>query len=158
MCNLETEELKFMKRKAETLIEVVVAMAVFGVMMSGLSEFIAEQTRNVARLIDKDRFIYQQQKLVALGQWLIAQDAKENLENVTRDIIAGEKTTYPNLNVAPFSLTTNGTRESKDVEYIEENIVSFDWYEDEKQLIVKWATPDPITNEKTFVSFDLGGG
>ena len=43
-----------MKRKAETLIEIVVAMAVFGVMMSGICDFMAEQTRFAARTIDTD--------------------------------------------------------------------------------------------------------
>ena len=89
MCNLETEELKFMKRKAETLIEVVVAMAVFGVMMSGLSEFIAEQTRNVARLIDKDALLYMAQRYQQEGNI-----SPDNTITVTR----GAETMTFNLN------------------------------------------------------------
>ena len=64
MCGLETEGLNLKKRKAETLIEVVVAMAVFGVIMSGITDFMAEQTKNVARIIDKDAILYNAPKIL----------------------------------------------------------------------------------------------
>ena len=42
------------KRKAETIVEVVTAMAIFGMIMAGVSDFIAGQTKNVADILDRD--------------------------------------------------------------------------------------------------------
>ena len=42
------------KRKAETIVEVVTAMAIFGLIMAGVSDFIAGQTKNVADILDRD--------------------------------------------------------------------------------------------------------
>ena len=46
------------KRKAETLIEVLVAMTVFGVIFDGLSQFMANQTLALAHAKDTEKLMY----------------------------------------------------------------------------------------------------
>ena len=52
-------------RKAETLIEVVTAMTLFGIIMSGLFDFMANQTLNLAYLKDRQTIMYYAQKWIA---------------------------------------------------------------------------------------------
>ncbi len=48
--------------KAETLIEFITAMAIFSVLMLGVFNFMANQTNNTARLLDRDFFVFHAQK------------------------------------------------------------------------------------------------
>ena len=48
--------------KAETLIEFITAMAIFSILMLGVFNFMANQTNNTARLLDRDFFIFHAQK------------------------------------------------------------------------------------------------
>ena len=50
--------------KAETLIEFIMAMAIFSVLMLGVFNFMANQTNNTARLLDRDFFIFHAQKYI----------------------------------------------------------------------------------------------
>ncbi len=61
------------KRKAETLIEIVVAGAVFLVMMGGICDFIAGQTLLVARAEERLKVKYYAQKWVNSGDTTITE-------------------------------------------------------------------------------------
>ena len=50
--------------KAETLIEFIMAMAIFSVLMLGVFNFMANQTNNTVRLLDRDFFIFHAQKYI----------------------------------------------------------------------------------------------
>ena len=50
--------------KAETLIEFITAMAIFSILMLGVFNFMANQTNNTARLLDRDFFIFHAQKYI----------------------------------------------------------------------------------------------
>ncbi len=58
-------KLNFKKRKAETLAESVVAIAVFGILLLGLTDFMSSQINYVARLKHRDKIISKAQMLVA---------------------------------------------------------------------------------------------
>ena len=58
MYSFETEGLILKKRKAETLIEIITAMAVFGVMLGGICDFMSNQTANVAYIMKRDDMMY----------------------------------------------------------------------------------------------------
>lgn len=49
------------KRRAETLIEFLMAVSVFGIIMAGVFEFVASQTAMLARIKARDEMIYQAQ-------------------------------------------------------------------------------------------------
>lgn len=49
------------KHRAETLIEFLTAVFVFGIMMAGVFEFIAIQTTMLARISTRDELMYQAQ-------------------------------------------------------------------------------------------------
>lgn len=68
MYSLETEGLILKRRKAETLIEILTAMTVFGVMIAGISEFMANQTTNVAYIIKRDEMMYAVQEYYNEGK------------------------------------------------------------------------------------------
>ena len=55
------------KRAAETLIEIITAMTVFGVIMGGISDFIANQSIAVARRKDIEKITYYAQRWLASG-------------------------------------------------------------------------------------------
>lgn len=50
------------RRSAETLIEFLTALLVFLVVMTSIFTFMANQTENIARLIDRDFFVFNAQK------------------------------------------------------------------------------------------------
>ena len=54
-----------MKRKAETLVEIITAMTVFGVISAGIFDFMANQTLHLARIRDRENILYAAQKLIA---------------------------------------------------------------------------------------------
>ena len=53
-----------MKRRGETLTEFLIAAAVFGVITTGIFEFIANQTENLADLRIKDDLMFYAQKYI----------------------------------------------------------------------------------------------
>ncbi len=53
------------KRAAETLIEIIVAMTVFGVISYGVFDFMANQTLHLARINNRENMLYAAQKLIA---------------------------------------------------------------------------------------------
>ena len=50
------------RRTAETLVEIVTAMTLFGVIMSGLFDFMANQTINLAHVRQREKIMYYAQK------------------------------------------------------------------------------------------------
>lgn len=50
------------RRRAETLAEVLMGLFIFGLLMGGISDFIANQTIHVARIKQRDELLY-------WGQW-----------------------------------------------------------------------------------------
>ena len=46
------------KRKAETLVEIITAMAIFGVMLGGICDFMSNQTANVAYIMKRDDMLF----------------------------------------------------------------------------------------------------
>ena len=52
------------KRKAETLAEIVASMAAFGVIISGLCDFMAGQTKFIAQTKHRDELMYKAQDLI----------------------------------------------------------------------------------------------
>lgn len=62
--------MKLMKRRAaETLMEVLTAMTVFGIIMMGFSDFMAEQTTALARTKNMDKVMYYAQKWISSGDY-----------------------------------------------------------------------------------------
>ena len=57
-------KLNFKKRKAETFAESVVAIAVFGILLLGLTDFMSSQISYVARLKHRDKIISKAQELI----------------------------------------------------------------------------------------------
>ncbi|MBR2209671.1 MAG: hypothetical protein IJ859_12760 [Synergistaceae bacterium] len=53
------------KRKAETLSEAVVSIAVFGILLLGLTDFMSSQMKYIARLHSRDELINKAQELEA---------------------------------------------------------------------------------------------
>lgn len=56
-----------MKRKGETFTEFLVATTVFGMIMAGIFEFMANQTENLARIRDMDDLMYYAQRFEAIS-------------------------------------------------------------------------------------------
>ena len=50
------------KRRAETLVEFLIATLIFGVLMAGVFEFMATHTSTIARIKTRDDFMYYAQK------------------------------------------------------------------------------------------------
>ena len=110
------------KRKAETLAEIVASMAAFGVIMSGLCEFMAGQTNFIARTKHRDTLMYKMQELVSnniSGAILEHQD-----ENHGLNILESNRNSW----ITPSIIK------------LEEEIASFDWDADKKILTVKDET------------------
>ena len=53
-----------MKRTGETLVEIIVAMTIFGIVFAGISDFMANQTLSLARAKDREKLMYYAQKWV----------------------------------------------------------------------------------------------
>lgn len=122
------------RRKAETLAESIMSLAAFGVIMAGVCDFMSNQINFIAWTKHRDELMYNQEWLLSNAQWLLDNDLISQLENNhKKDVIAGNKTTYPNNDQVKFNIKG----EIKDVEYVEENIVSFDWNHEDKKLITK---------------------
>lgn len=55
------------KRAAETLIEIITGMMIFGVIMGGISDFIANQSIALTRIKDREKITYYAQRWLASG-------------------------------------------------------------------------------------------
>ena len=62
------------KRTAETLMEVVVAMTLFGIIMSGVFDFMANQAQAISRRNEHNKLMYHVQKYVNSGRWVDSRD------------------------------------------------------------------------------------
>lgn len=62
------------KRAAETLMEVVVAMTLFGIIMSGVFDFMANQTKALAWRNEHEKLMYHVQRYVNSGTWTDSED------------------------------------------------------------------------------------
>ena len=72
--------MKLMKRRAaETLMEVLTAMTVFGIIMIGFSDFMAEQTTALARTKNMDKVMYYAQKWISSGDERITTAENDNV-------------------------------------------------------------------------------
>ncbi|MBR0095108.1 MAG: hypothetical protein IJP91_07500 [Synergistaceae bacterium] len=110
------------KRKAETLAESVISMAVFGVLMSGVCSFMSNQTQFIAWTRHRDELMYKAQKLV---EYKLPEALLEHDEHIGHDIKADNATTW----------------RTTAINDLEKNIGSFDWDIDKRILTVR------ITND-----------
>ena len=60
---------KWKTRAGETLIEVVTAMTIFGIVSAGIFDFIANQTLALARAKDRENMMYYAQRYVISGDY-----------------------------------------------------------------------------------------
>ncbi len=63
------------KRKAETLIEIVIAMLVFGIISAGVFDFMAQQKLYLARARDRYNMFYAAQKLIICSSLDVVDEA-----------------------------------------------------------------------------------
>ena len=107
-------KLKLKKQKGETLAESVVTIAIFGILLIGITDFMSSQINFVARLHHRDEIINKAQILTA--------------NNVFKELGAN-----------PISADNSGLpSEVKELE----KLASFDWDKDKKILIVKDGTEE----------------
>ena len=132
MCHLEEDFI--MKRKGETFTEFLTALTVFGVIIAGIFEFMANQTQSLANIRDRDNLMYLSQRVC---NWTISGTFqgitvknRNILHHITHNIRAGEPLTYEYTDAE----IQDGPN---DIIEIEHNIVSFDWDENAKILTVK---------------------
>ena len=62
------------KRKGETLAEILMALLVFGIILGGVSDFIANHTTLIARIKQRDELIY-------WGQWYMSRLPENNSDD-----------------------------------------------------------------------------
>ena len=62
---------KLKRRVAETLMEVLTAMAVFAIIIEGFSDFMANQTIALARAKDREKIMYYAQRWISSGDYSI---------------------------------------------------------------------------------------
>ena len=72
------------RRAAETLVEVVMAMTLFGVIMSGIFDFMGGQAHYISKLNYHSKAMYHLQKFVNLEKWNTDDDKKESSDRVLR--------------------------------------------------------------------------
>ena len=106
--------MKLKQQKGETLAESVVTIAIFGILLTGITDFMSSQINFVARLHHRDEIINKAQILTA--------------NNVFK-VLSGDS-----FNAIDSSLTP-------DKKALEE-LASFDWDKDKKILIVKDGTEE----------------
>ena len=104
--------MKFKTRKAETLSEAVVSIAIFGILLIGLTDFMGSQIRFAARTRYRDKIISNAQELMARSGDVVFAE----LRNINKNVTSKDST-----------LTVS-------MDYIQKNIVNFDW-EDNKQVL-----------------------
>ena len=64
------------RRTAETLIEIITAMTVFGVISAGIFDFMANQTLHLARVRDREKMLYAVQKLISCSSFDVVNEDK----------------------------------------------------------------------------------
>ncbi len=134
------------KRRGESLAEFLTASLVFGIIMAGLFEFMANQTENLAMIRDRDDLMFH-------AYWLSNQTLKEPYDSIKNrnilfhidhDVLADDiQTQYYKDDLIPRIDVSDP--ESPIVEL--EKIVKFDWGMENHTLTVK--------NERTSLSFQL---
>ena len=68
-----------MKRKGETFTEFLTALTVFGVIIAGIFEYMANQTQSLANIRDRDNLIYH------AGRFMVTSGDKAHEKNITSD-------------------------------------------------------------------------
>ena len=76
------------KRKAETLVEIITAMAIFGVMLGGICDFMSNQTANVAYIMKRDDMMF------AVQEYQNRNLSEEVNEEVNINGVSVDKTGY----------------------------------------------------------------
>ena len=129
-----------MKRKGETFTEFLTSATVFGIMMAGLFEFMANQTQSLANIRDRDNLMYGAQ---VVCNWNVSADVggvqirnHNMLHNVQEDIKANNEANYEYKDKSVSLYFAIPANESP-IKYLEEKIVSFDWDKDNHILTVK---------------------
>ncbi len=62
------------KRKGETLVEFITAVTIFGVMMGGILDFIANQTQTMLNVRDRDDMIYEAHRFMMISRDKVPND------------------------------------------------------------------------------------
>ena len=75
-------KLKLKRKAGETLAESVMALAIFGVVMLGLTDFMAGETNYIARTHYRDNIIYKAQEFTANNRF---SELKENESFTSKD-------------------------------------------------------------------------
>lgn len=125
-----------MKRKGETFTEFLTAAAVFGVMMTGIVEFMANQTDNLAKVRHMDDMMYYA-KMIHDWSFNDGDKVKNHniLYNIAGDITAGIRPSYYYTDRYDTSISI--AAKDSPIAYIEDKIVSFDWDTNTYTLTVK---------------------
>ena len=124
-----------MKRKGETLTEFLAAVTVFGLMVSGIFEFIANQTENLADIKNKDDIIF-------YANWLNNQTLNRNSvknRNILYHIdhsVKDDAVTATQYYSDKYGVYISATEPQSPVHELEK-VVSFDWDNDKHILTVK---------------------
>ena len=115
------------RRKAETLAESVVSLAVFGIIMAGVCDFMSTQTNFIARTKKRDELMYRVQQL---------SDNKIFEALIDREKIL-EHDSY-------IEATNDKTWKTASIDILERTVASFDWNADKKILTVKINNSDSM--------------
>ena len=86
-------KLKLKKQKGETLAESVVTIAIFGILLTGITDFMSSQINFVARLHHRDEIINKAQILTANN---VFDEIRLNSNNFTKDFTSGDKYIWSN--------------------------------------------------------------
>lgn len=114
------------RRKAETLAESVVSLAVFGIIMAGVCDFMSTQTNFIARTKKRDELMYRVQQLSDNKIFEALIERKEICGD--KDIVARDELTW----------------ETASIDILERTVASFDWNADKKILKVKINNNDSM--------------
>ncbi len=90
------------KRKAETLVEIITAMAIFGVMLGGICDFMSNQTANVAYIMKRDDMMFAVQEYQNRN---LSEDV--NINGVSVDKTSNTITAKKGNNTMTFHLKTD---------------------------------------------------
>ena len=142
------------KRRGESFAEFLTASLVFGIIMAGLFEFMANQTENLAMIRDRDDLMFSAQVIenwtlngkfpLVSGTGMIEVRNHSILHNIDHDVWADIESTHKYTGGNPaISVPAKNDPSS----YIENNIVKFDWKRENHTLTVK--------NKRTSLSFQL---
>lgn len=139
------------KRRGETFTEFLVAALVFGIMMGGLFEFMANQSETLANIRDRDELMYGAQVIL---NWTLngVEDTSGNkvynhrlLPHLNHSVTAGLDGTYHYYTDGSPTIRIEAI--NSPITEIEHKIISFDWDHRKKILTVM--------NDSSSLSFDL---